>query len=55
MGRATSKGNEAKSKMKHPSDVHTPDLNSGGSDLWSNAILLDHRGASTTSGKVPEE
>jgi len=24
MGRATSKGNEAKSKMEHPSDVPTP-------------------------------
>jgi len=24
MGRATSKGNEAKSKMKHPSDILTP-------------------------------
>jgi len=24
MGRATSKGNEAKSKMKHPSDIPTP-------------------------------
>jgi len=24
MGRATSKGNEAKSKMKHPSDMPTP-------------------------------
>ena len=24
MGRATSKGNEGKSKMKHPSDISTP-------------------------------
>ena len=36
MGRATYKGNEAKSKMKHPSDMTTPrDANSDGWDLWS--------------------
>ena len=38
MGRATSKGNEAKSKMKHPSDSPSQSSNSGGSDLWSNAL-----------------
>jgi len=39
MGQATSKGTEAKSKMKHPRFEH------GGCDLWSNTLLLDHRGA----------
>ena len=33
MGRATSKGNEAKSKTKQPSDIPRRDLNAGGSDL----------------------
>ena len=109
MGRATSKGNEAKSKMKHPSDMPLPrfehgrywsvvqhatarprrcpyidtyihtyihtyiytytwrhpkvmkrsqrwntlqicyrrDSDTGGSDLWSNALLLGHGGALT--------
>ena len=42
MGRATSKGNEAKSKIKQPSDIPPP--NTGGSDLWSNTLPLDHRG-----------
>ena len=36
-GRATSKGNEAKSKMKHPSET-CQDGNSGGNDLWSNEL-----------------
>ena len=37
--RVTSKGNEAKSQMKHPSDMPTHwDSNSGGSDLWSNTL-----------------
>ena len=36
---ATSRGNEAKSKMKDPSDMSHRDSNSGGSDLWSNALL----------------
>ena len=38
MGRASSKVNEAKSKMKHPSDMPTPRFELGGSDLWSNAL-----------------
>ena len=38
MGGATSKGNEVKLKMKHPSDVPTRDSNSGGSDPWYNAL-----------------
>ena len=45
MGRTTSKGNEAKSKMKPPSDMLTPRLEHGGSNLWSNTLLLDHGGA----------
>ena len=44
-GRATSKGNEAKSKMKQPSDIPTPRFDTGGSDLWSNTLPLDHGGA----------
>ena len=43
MGRVTSKGNEAKSNMKHSSDMPTP--NSGDSDLWSNPLPLVHGGA----------
>ena len=40
MGRATSKGNEAKSEMKHPSDMPTPrfELGDTGSDMWSSAL-----------------
>ena len=45
MGRATSKGNEAKSKMKRPSDMPTPRFAHGGSDLWSNTLPLNHGGA----------
>ena len=41
MGRATSNGNEAKSKMKQPSDIPTPRFETGGSDLWSNTLPLD--------------
>ena len=37
MGQVTSKGNEAKSKMKQPSDIPTI--------LWSNTLPLDHGGA----------
>ena len=44
MGRATSKGNKAKSKMKQPSDMPTPRFEHGGSDLWSNTLLLDQGG-----------
>jgi len=43
MNRATSKGNEAKTKQ--PSDMPTPRFEHGGSDLWSNTLLLDHEGA----------
>jgi len=45
MGRATSKGSEAKSKMKQPSDMPMPGFERGGSDMWSNKLPLDHRGA----------
>ena len=46
MGRAISKCNEAKSKTKLPSDIPTPrDSNTGGSDMWSNTLSLDHGGA----------
>jgi len=38
MGRAASKGNEAKPKMTHPSDMPTPRFEHG----WSNALPLDH-------------
>ena len=38
MGRVISKGNEAKSKMKHPSDMPTPRFNLSDGDLWSNAL-----------------
>ena len=48
MGRATSKGNEAKSKTKQTSDMPTPSLNTGSSDLWSNMLPLDHGGALIT-------
>ena len=44
MGRATSKDNEVKTKMKQPSDMPTPRFEHGGSDLWSNTLLLDHGG-----------
>jgi len=42
---AASKGNEAKSKMKQPSDMLTPKFEHGGSDLWSNTLPLEHGGA----------
>ena len=45
MGRATSKGNEAKSKRKQPSDMPTPRFEHGCQVLWSNTLPLDHRGA----------
>ena len=45
MGRVTSKDNEAKSEMKQPSDMPMPRFEHGGSDLWSNTLLLDHEGA----------
>jgi len=38
MGGATAKCNEAKSKMKHPSDMPTQRFKLGGSDLWSNTL-----------------
>ena len=42
MERGTSKGNEAKSKLKELSDLTTPRFEHGGeSDLWSNTLLLD--------------
>ena len=44
-GRVTSKDNEAKSRMKQPSVCQRRDLNTGGSDLWSNTLPLDHGGA----------
>ena len=44
MGRVTSKDNEAKSKMKHPQICPRWDSNKGGSDLWSNTLLLDNGG-----------
>jgi len=45
MGRTTSKGNDMKSKMKHPSDMPPRrDSNLGGNDLWSNTLPLDHGG-----------
>jgi len=40
MGRATSNGNEAKSKMKQSSDVPTPRFEDGGSNLWSNTLRI---------------
>ena len=42
MGRATSKGKEGKSKMKQPSDMPMLRFEHGGSDLWSNMLLLEH-------------
>jgi len=49
MGRATSKGNEAKSRMKQPSDMRPRrDSNTGGSDLWSNTLPLDQGGTPKT-------
>ena len=42
MGRTTSKGNEVKLKMKHPSNMPMPRFEHGDSDLWSNTIPLDH-------------
>jgi len=41
MGRVTSKGNE----MKQPSDMAMLRFEHGGSDLWSNTLLLDYGGA----------
>ena len=38
MGRATSKGNGAKSKMKHPSDIAGRGLNLGDIDMWPTAL-----------------
>jgi len=38
MGRATFKGNEAKSKMKHPSDIARRGLNTGAIDLRPTAL-----------------
>jgi len=46
MGRRTSKGNEAKSKIKQSSDIL--DSNTGGSDLWFNTLPLDQGGALKT-------
>ena len=48
MGRATSKGNETKWKTKQLSDMPTPNSNTGGSDLWSSTLPLDHGGATYT-------
>jgi len=45
MGRVTSKGNEAKSKMKQPSEMTRRDSNTVSRDLWSNTLPLDHGGA----------
>jgi len=45
MDRASSKGNEAKSKMKQPLDMPHRDSNTGSSDMWSNTLPLDHGGA----------
>jgi len=46
MGSDTSNSNESKSKMKHPSDMPTPRFEHVcGSDLWSNLLPLDYRGA----------
>ena len=36
-------GNEAKSKMKHPSDMPTPRFELGDSDMWSNALPIRPR------------
>jgi len=44
MDRATFSGNEVKSKMKQPSDMPMLRLEQGGSDLWSNMLLLDKGG-----------
>jgi len=44
MGWVTSKGNEAKSKTKQPSDMPTPKFEHSGSDLWCNMLPLDHGG-----------
>jgi len=38
MGRVASKGNEAKLKMKQPSNMPTLRFERGGSDLWSNVM-----------------
>ena len=48
MGQATSKGNEAKLKMKQPSDIPMRRFEHSGSDLWSNMLPLDHGGAHQT-------
>ena len=42
MGRATSKDNEAKSKMKNLEICLHRDSKRGGSDLWSNTLPLDY-------------
>ena len=42
-GQTTCIGNDAKPKMKHPSDIPTQDSNSGCSDLWSNALPVKLR------------
>ena len=48
MGRATSKGNEAKRKMKHPSDIVRPafyrsGFGAGAIDLWPIALPVTPR------------
>ncbi|KAK2149188.1 hypothetical protein LSH36_463g04007 [Paralvinella palmiformis] len=55
MGRATSKGNEEKSKMKQPSDMLRRDLNTRGIDLWSNVLPLDHGGTPPFCWKTTAE
>ena len=47
MGRATSKGNEAKSKIKHSSDM--PMLRF---ELWSNALPIKQRGRMKINTKL---
>ena len=54
MSRATSKGNEAKLKTKQPSDMPTPRFEHGGSDLWSNTLLLDYGGAQPALWMSPD-
>ena len=50
MGRATSEGNEMKSKMKQPSDMPHRDSNTGGSDPRCNMLSQDHGGAPCDPG-----
>jgi len=51
MGQATSKGNEAKSKMKQTSsDMPWPRFEHSGSDLWSTTLLLDTEAPPTMIG-----